>query len=496
MFKNVFAATFLSLVCSLSAFADKIVLLDSPKDSLQARADYIQIAQETIRAQYFTIDNDETSKKALALLLEATRKNPKLKVRILVDSMHNLMTVRTMAAVMGFGTDEPTNIEIREYNQFNLFRFTRYTKRMHDKGLIIDGKYMISGGRNIANGYYGAPGHKTGENALPVFEDSDALILESNSINDAVQYFDDLWNSKFVNKVYLYDYSEEAMHADYCRGFSTKDYDEHQCESARKWRVRKVRKELASLRELAKQYRENKMRVRYEPQDWAAKAIEVASTRFFFDDVKTQKSDLSKPEKNIGRQLYETISQAKSSVVIVTPYAVITPEQEALFQFLKSKDVEVTLITNSKGSNDVPAAHVGYENTRQKAVDAGVKIYEYQGPDTLHAKMVLIDRTTLFIGSFNWDFRSQNLNREVGVLAELPQDEDNSLSYNVVRKFAKILKKSCRHSGEICNPSMRSESVEELTDQELEDLVAAYKLRADRSNALYRILYPLIEKQL
>ena len=495
MKKIALSSLFITLF-SLSVLADKIVLLDNPKDSLQARADYIQIAQESIRAQYFTVENDETSKTALALLLEATRKNPNLKVKILIDSMHNLLLNKTMAAVMGNISAEPTNIEIREYNQFNLFRFTRYTKRMHDKALIIDGKHLISGGRNIANGYNGAAGNKKGDKALPVFEDSDALLLESPAINEATRYFDDLWNSKFVNKVQLYDYDKEELAADYCSSFQARHEDTFQCESSRQYRVKRVRKELDYLNTLANSYKENQLRVKHEIKDWAAKAIEVDNVTYLFDEVRGQKSNLKKPANNIGVQLYKAISKANNSVVIVTPYTVVTPEQEALFKHLQAKNVEVILITNSKGSNDVPAAHVGYEKTRQKAIDAGVKIYEYQGPDTLHAKMVLIDRTTLFIGSFNWDFRSQNLNREVGILAELPQDKESNLSINVVRKFSKILKKSCPLGGEVCNLALRTESVEDLTDQELEDLVAAFKLRQNKTGALYRILYPLIEKQL
>ena len=494
--KKIALSSLLVTVFSLSAFADKIVLLDNPKDSLQARADYIQIAQETIRAQYFTVENDEVSKTALALLLEATRKNPNLKVKILIDSMHNLLLNRTMAAVMGNISSLPTNIEIKEYNQFNLFRFTRYTKRMHDKALIVDGKYLISGGRNIANGYYGAAGNKKGSKALPVFEDSDALLLESAAIDEATRYFDDLWSSKFVNKVQLFDYDKDELSADYCNSFRARHEDTFQCESSRKYRVKRVQKELDHLNGLAKAYTENQLRVKHDIADWASKAIEVENVNYLFDEVRGQKSNLKKPENNIGVQLYNAISKANSSVVIVTPYTVITPEQEALFKSLQARNIEVTLITNSKGSNDVPAAHVGYEKTRQKAIDAGVKIFEYQGPDTLHAKMVLIDRTTLFIGSFNWDFRSQNLNREVGILAELPNDKENNLSINVVRKFAKILKKSCPLGGEICNPTLRTESLEDLTEQELNDLIAAFKLREQKTGALYRILYPLIEKQL
>ena len=40
---------------------------------------------------------------------------------------------------------------------------------------------------------------------------------------------------------------------------------------------------------------------------------------------------------------------------------------------------------------------------------------------SLHAKWFAIDRSALFIGSFNWDPRSVDINTEMGVLIESPQ---------------------------------------------------------------------------
>lgn len=486
--QRVMAASLISLFAH-NALADKIVLLDNNQESLQARADYIQNAKETIRAQYFTIENDSLSRSALALLRDAA--NNDVKVKILVDSMHNLMLRETMAAVLlNLHPDKKKNIEIKEYNTFNLFRPFRYTKRMHDKGLIIDGKYMISGGRNIANGYYGVPDAANGK-ALPIYEDSDALVLESKAIDVAAKYFDDLWNSKFVSDVSLYEYSTDGLSEWSCVSQS----DDINCDFNRQKRVEAVLAEEKKLEDFIIAYKNNKLDVKYEVTDWNSKAIEVQSIDFLFDDVTKQKSNLKKPENSIGTQLYSAITKAKESVIIITPYLVVTPEQEALFKILKENQVEVTIITNSKGSNDVPAAHVGYDKTKQLALNAGVTILEYQGPDTLHAKMVLLDRSTVFIGSFNWDFRSQNLNREVGILAELPADKRNDLTNDLVRKFATIMKKTCKIGAAICNVS-RGETLEKLEPEQYEALVKAFKIREQKTGSLYRFLFPLIKGQL
>lgn len=483
-------ATALLTTFAHTAVADKIVLLDNNKDSLQARADYIQNAQELVRAQYFTIENDTISRSALALLKDAAGRG--VKVKILVDSMHNLILRETMAAVLlNLHPDKKKNIEIKEYNKFNLFRPFRYTKRMHDKGLIIDGKYMISGGRNIANGYYGVPDTTKKGEALPVYEDSDALVLESKSIDVAAKYFDDLWNSKFVSDVALYDYSVDNLSPWSCASRE----DQSNCDWARESRVKAVKNEEQKLDAIIMAYKNNQLSIQHEITDWNAKAIEVQSIDFLFDDVTKQKSSLKKPENSIGTQLYSAITKAQDSVIIITPYLVITPEQEVLFKILKEKNVEVTIITNSKGSNDVPAAHVGYDNTKHLALNAGVTILEYQGPDTLHAKMVLLDRSTVFIGSFNWDFRSQNLNREVGILAELPNDRKNDLTNDLVKKFASIMKKTCKIGASVCNVS-RGETLEKLDPEQYEALVTAFKLREQKSGSLYRFLFPLIKGQL
>lgn len=83
------------------------------------------------------------------------------------------------------------------------------------------------------------------------------------------------------------------------------------------------------------------------------------------------------------------------------------------------------------------AVHAGYAKRRKKLLKAGVKLYELPrtggqtddrelaGPfgssgSSLHAKTFAVDGQRLFIGSFNVDPRSANLNTEMGFLIEDP----------------------------------------------------------------------------
>lgn len=484
-----------------SVFADKIVLLEGTLESIEARKDLISSAQTEIRAQYYTIENDEVANGGLAILRDLAISKPNVKIRIIVDSMHNLMLRETMSAFLSDDRGNAlSNIEIREYNTFKLYAPWRYTKRMHDKGLIIDNDVLISGGRNIANGYFGKADAHNPTHA--VLEDTDVLVLESKAINEAASYFDNLWVSKFVKQVSLGKMSISKLKPGSCEAnqhIEDTDQDVRSCEYFRQRNEQLVGKQRAELIQLAIAHKStlNKSEAMLK---WTTNKgmINVGSVDYIYDNPVGQKSSLKKPEaleNNIAKQLYAAVRTAQKSVVIITPYLIITPEQEALFAELRARGVKVRIFTNGKNSNDVPAAHVGYLNTRELALKHGVQIWEYNGPDSLHAKMVLIDRNKMFIGSFNWDFRSQNLNREVGIIAQLEEGSQvNVDETDVFAKVARIYERSTR----LGNTRRLNKDIGNDGEFDDDDLsVLAREIRSGNKNILFwQIIYPLIKKQL
>lgn len=484
-----------------SVYADKIVLLEGTKESIEARKDLISSAQSEIRAQYYTIENDEVANGGLAILRDLAITKPNVKIRIIVDSFNNLMLRETMAAFLSDNEGNAlANVEIREYNTFKLYAPWRYTKRMHDKGLIIDNDVLISGGRNIANGYFGLADNENPKHA--VLEDTDILVMQSQAINEAATYFDNLWDSKFVKAVKLGKMSVSQLKPGACD--ATPDLDKRMnerasCEYFRKRNVALVGKQRAELIQLAIQHKSN-LNKSQAVEKWLTNksTINVGAVDYIFDNPVGQKSSLKKPdalENNIAKQLYAAVKSAQKSVVIITPYLVITPEQEALFAELRSRKVKVRIFTNGPNSNDVPVAHVGYLNTRELALKHGVQIWEYNGPDTLHAKMVLIDRSKMFIGSFNWDFRSQNLNREVGIIAQL--EEGHSVNVDETDVFAKVAR-IYERSTRLGNTRRLNHDIGddgEFDDDDISNL--AKEIRSGNKNILFwQIIYPLIKKQL
>jgi len=95
------------------------------------------------------------------------------------------------------------------------------------------------------------------------------------------------------------------------------------------------------------------------------------------------------------------------------------------------------VLTNSLEATDVAPVHAGYAKWRKRLLKAGIGLKELRrlSPVTekrkrlgsfgrsglsLHAKTFAVDRSRVFVGSFNFDPRSANLNTEMGFVIDSP----------------------------------------------------------------------------
>jgi Phosphatidylserine/phosphatidylglycerophosphate/cardiolipin synthases and related enzymes len=83
----------------------------------------------------------------------------------------------------------------------------------------------------------------------------------------------------------------------------------------------------------------------------------------------------------------------------------------------------------------VAAVHAGYAKRRKPLLEAGIRLFEMKraaapiasaritagsSGSSLHAKVFAVDRSRVFVGSFNFDPRSARLNTESGLVIESP----------------------------------------------------------------------------
>jgi phosphatidylserine/phosphatidylglycerophosphate/cardiolipin synthase-like enzyme len=143
--------------------------------------------------------------------------------------------------------------------------------------------------------------------------------------------------------------------------------------------------------------------------------------------------DAQAEENNItvANDIGALMRSAKQDLVIISPYFVPGAEGMSLIGKLAAQGVHVRVLTNSLASTDSPLVYTGYRRYRVGLLKLGVDLREmrpklgqkrprfhpFQSSNaSLHAKALVIDQKTVFIGSLNMDGRSKRFNSELGLV--------------------------------------------------------------------------------
>jgi putative cardiolipin synthase len=383
--------------------------MERGEQALIARAWLADHAQHSIDVQYFIWSTDNVGIIAAEALLRAADRG--VRVRIIVDDILIDASASSLLAL-----DKHSNIEIRIYNPKRaanflnpLTSFRGINQRMHNKLLVVDGLVAITGGRNVADEYYDFD-HEYN------FRDRDALLV-GDVVGKMEASFGLYWQSDLSVSV-------EELHGDRLTGAEIQDV-------------------YRKLHGYAKSPANFAPAVRAAIDDVAAAFPRLAAAmRWGAVDYLSDR-----PGKNDNRLTLEgggittaalarLVEGAKQRIVIQSPYLVLSDKAKELFRRTKARGVRVRISTNSLSSTDNLQVAAGYRNQRDEMLKMGLEIYEFR-PDPreqldlmrrfqpgkgkrpvfgLHAKTMVVDSKTVFIGTFNLDPRSENLNTEVGVV--------------------------------------------------------------------------------
>lgn len=387
----------MALLDAYSAFAARMLLTHS--------------AQKTLDVQYYIWRNDNTG----ILFLEALRKAAErgVRVRLLLDD--NGISGREMDARLAALNKLP-NIEVRLFNPFPfrtfkslgfLTDFSRLNRRMHNKSFTADNMVTIIGGRNVGDEYFGVA-----DGVL--FADLDVMAI-GTVVDDTSQDFDRYWASASAYPLALLVQAPSD--------------DELQELSVAADKAEKTVTGQGYLRALKEsQFIHDFIKGQYA-FDWAK--VELIS-----DSPDKITGDAKKDELMVFN-LARILRNPSESVDLVSPYFVPTRTGVDGFSALAKRGIEIRILTNALESTDVAAVHAGYAKWRKPLLKAGIRLYEmrsqvagngmakYLGAlgsssSSLHAKTFTIDRSRVFIGSFNFDPRSAQLNTELGFMIESP----------------------------------------------------------------------------
>ena len=96
-----------------------------------------------------------------------------------------------------------------------------------------------------------------------------------------------------------------------------------------------------------------------------------------------------------------------------SPYIILDDMLEDMLDQLGKKRIDARILTNSIASSPNPAACTAYFGDRKAILQTGVRLWEYQGTNSIHAKTYLIDDRMAVVGSYNLDPRSAYIDTEL-----------------------------------------------------------------------------------
>ena len=406
-------------------------LLVDNQSALESRLSIIRAAKHSIFLQTFIFKPDDFGKLILKELINAAKKG--VQVKILIDDLWSTLTDQTLKLISAH-----PNIEVKLFNRVPkgvfrplilMLRFSKYSRRMHNKSLVVDNQLAIIGGRNMASEYFES-------NTGTVFNDLEVLI-EGAIIHEINTAFNHYWKSDLSTPInnssikYLKD-------------------------------KKQILKNFLSARKSVED------QIITEESDSNKQAdTHQGRAKVIFDYPEKIKSYANQETTLLSQGFIPYFEQAKEEIIIVSPY--FLPGKiglEGLAQKVK-EGIKVKVITNSLESNNHLLVHAHYSKYRKQIIQAGIELFEFNAnPDlirpmyselklnelrsnskikngslVMHSKCLLFDRSHFFIGSLNMDPRSWIENTEMGVIIEdsgVGKQMSSWFSHGLIEKTYKV----------------------------------------------------------
>jgi putative cardiolipin synthase len=366
----------------------------------EALADLIALAdhaERTLDIQYYIVHEDNSARLLLHHVRLAADRG--VRVRVLVDDLNTAGEDRRFLHL-----SEHANVEVRVFNPFAGGRFATWTRfllsvtdirrinhRMHNKLFVADNALAITGGRNIGDEYFTRD---------PKYNFIDLDVVGAGAIVPELSAsFDAFWNSKYAYPIASLAWPVRAEAASPTVAESTASTNAN-------W--------------LGPELDAGKLHLAWVPAT-------VLADR----PAKIAGEDSADEELTIDNDLATLMLSCKHELIVISPYFVPGKEGVAMFAKLESQGVRIRILTNSLASTDSPIVHNGYARYRVALLKLGVELSEVRpklgqkrarfhpfrsSNASLHAKALVIDERTVFIGSQNMDARSARTNSELGLV--------------------------------------------------------------------------------
>lgn len=364
---------------------DRALLVETPHDAFARRVEVIRSAEKTLDVTYHCVKAGETTDCFFAELVKAADRG--VQVRVLLDGVVGSLTGAHKDIDLALLAHP--NIQYRTYNPLHPLKPWQWNVRLHDKFILADDAMLMLGGRNIGDEYFDPPAYQG-----RVTHDRDVVVLNTaaGSVNNRSvtgqvhRYMDLLWN---------------AQETDIPRPLKGRKLETGQ-------------EELERLRTLSSNW---------ETQwpDYYTPAVPAAQLAVPTQQITLLQNPLGafKKEPTLGADLARLLENCKT-IRIQTPYA--TASRGTLDALTRiAKDAQVDLLTNSRASTPNLPAFSAYYTCREKFLDTGITIHEYQSTNSIHGKSCVADGHLSVVGSYNLDDRSIYIDTESVLVINSPE---------------------------------------------------------------------------
>ena len=363
---------------------EKARILVDNEDALEARIRLIAHASERVILSTFEFREDNSGKRMLAALYDAAERG--VKIEILTDGFPYVTSMLGKTYFRTLASQE--NVTIKVYNPVNLLKPMNLMARLHDKYLIVDDWAYIIGGRNTYDYFLG-------DETDYINYDWDILVTaedytEPESLKNLEKYFESVWNLPVCKTV--------------MKPFGSLNVGKKKIDAA--------------AETLEKLYRE------MESEEWFHEDNNNSSDDFIEVNKITLISNpvvSSVKEPTLFYTMTELMKQAEGDVIFHTPYILCNSYMLERLKEVCDSGKSVTMMTNSVANNGNPFGATDYDMFKQKVLDTGVQILEYDQGVSYHGKCFVIGEELSAIGSFNWDMRSAYLDTELMLIVDSPE---------------------------------------------------------------------------
>ena len=352
---------------------EKARVIADNEEALKKRIQLIEEAQNSIVFSSFEIHSDISGKQVMAALKEAAERG--VEVRMIADGFPAILSMQGNEYFRALS--ETDNVMIRLYNPPRILKPWKLMGRLHDKYIIVDDKKYIIGGRNTFDFFLG--GQKSHKNY-----DWDILVdcegAEDASVGQLSSYFEKMWTGK-----------------------DAKPYEKEWFQAGR-------RKTEAARTELEELYQT----MRQKNPDWFEKD-ENDPQMVPVDHIELLSNPICTGAKEpvVFYELTELMKNAEKEVNFHTPYIISNKWMLSRLKEICDKVENVQMMTNSVANNGNPFGAMDYYDNKEKILETGVHVKEYDDGISYHGKCMTVDDDLLALGSFNWDMRSVYLDTEL-----------------------------------------------------------------------------------